>query len=462
MNKWGLRTKLLVSHVGVAVSALLTIILLVNLVMNFSFSRYQENQQQAEANALIEELSASYNASANQWAAGTFMLLSHQAMLREYTVQLYDNQHHLLWDTGQMGMPMNSGRAANETNEYLEDTGSIHKAIIKNGLQIGTIVIQGIGEASQNMNHQFVRMFNTLLWAALLVVIAGACLFSVMMAKGISRPLLQIKEIAARMVEGDLSSRVVFSGHAPGAEVEEVGHALNHLADALEQQDKLRKTLTADVAHELRTPLTTIQSHLEAFQDGIWEPAPDKLQICHDQVLRLVQLISDLENLAAVENPILQLHKETVCLNEIVQKSLHTISGLYKDKGIVVNVAQSEAVYIIGDYSRLIQVFDNLLGNAFKYTNSGSIQVAVSGNGAETKVSIKDTGTGIAPEELPLIFERFYRGEKSRNRKTGGSGIGLAIVKAVVEVHGGAITVKSELDQGTEVIVSFPEIESHL
>ena len=456
MNKWGLRAKLLVSHVGVAVSALLTIILLVNLVMNFSFNRYQESQRQGEANALIEELSASYNVSVHEWDEGTLMLLSHQAMLREYSVQLYDKQYHLLWNTRQMGMSMNSGMTANETNETLGDNGSIRKAIYKDGQQIGTVVIQGIGESSQNLNRQFLRMFNTLLWAALLVVIAGACLFSVMLAKGISRPLLQIKEIATRMIAGDLSSRIVLSGHAPGAEVEEVGLALNHLADALEQQDKLRKTLTADVAHELRTPLTTIQSHLEAFQDGIWEPTPDKLQICHDQVLRLVQLISDLENLAAVENPILQLHKENVCLNEIVHQSLHTISGLYKDKGIIVNVAESEAVYITGDYSRLIQVFDNLLSNAYKYTNSGSIQVAVSRKGTEAQVSIKDTGTGIAPEELPLIFERFYRGEKSRNRKTGGSGIGLAIVKAVVEVHGGDITVKSELNQGTEVMVSFP------
>lgn len=288
-------------------------------------------------------------------------------------------------------------------------------------------------ETSQSLDQQFLRMFNTLLWAAMILVIVGTYLFSRYMAKSISRPLLEIKDIASKMREGDLSSRVEVLNQ--NTEIDDVGRTLNHLADGLEKQDQLRKSLTADVAHELRTPLTTIQSHLEAFQDGIWEPTPDKLQVCHDQVLRLVRLISDLENLAAVENPMVQLMTEVVSLNEIVSESLNTVCSQFGQERLSADLISKSDVWITGDRSRLLQVFVNLISNAFKYTSSGSVHIEVLKENAEGVIIVSDTGMGISKDELPFIFERFYRGEKSRNRKTGGAGIGLAVVKAIVDAH---------------------------
>lgn len=241
-------------------------------------------------------------------------------------------------------------------------------------------------------------------------------------------------------------------------EIDDVGRTLNHLADGLEKQEQLRKSLTADVAHELRTPLTTIQSHLEAFQDGIWEPTPDKLQVCHDQVLRLVRLISDLENLAAVENPMVQLMTEIVSLNEIVGDSLNSVSSQFGHERLSYDLINKSDVWISGDRSRLLQVFVNLISNAFKYTSSGSVHIEVLKEKAEGVVIVSDTGMGISKDELPYIFERFYRGEKSRNRKTGGAGIGLAVVKAIVDAHAGSIHVESEIEKGTTVRVRLPLI----
>lgn len=451
MNKGGLRKKLLLSHIGVALTSLLTITILVYLVMTFAFGQYMKNQQQAEADMLINDLEASYNAEAGGWTMGSLMQISHQAMHRNYNVKIYDATNRLIWDTSKMGMMMHTSPGAG----FSEHDNVFSRNMMKNGQKIGMIEIQGIESAFASQNQEFLRLFNSLLWGALLIVIVGVSLFSVLMANSLSRPLLRIKQIATRMRTGDLSSRVALAN--PATEIDEVGLALNHLADALEHQDKLRKNLTADIAHELRTPLATIQSHIEAFQDGVWQATPDKLEVCHEQVIRLVKLIHDLEKLTAVENPMLQLQKNEVCLNEVIRDSVNTVTGQFEDKHISIDIQQDQAVFLTADYGRLVQVFVNLLNNAYKYTNEGSIRVVISEDPSYAKVTITDTGTGIAPEELPFIFERFYRGEKSRNRKTGGAGIGLAIVKAIVEAHGGSIEAASAVGQGSEFSVRLPK-----
>ncbi|WP_236330020.1 sensor histidine kinase [Paenibacillus auburnensis] len=426
-----------------ALAALLSIVLLVNIVMNVSFSQYQKNQEQAEIQSLLENLKDAYHESAGQWNPNVWMIISHQAMVNEYIVRVYDIDRQLIWDTSQMAM---------HKSQSTQDT--ITKAIVKGNHQVGALEFQSLDKTSQSLNQQFLRMFNILLWAAMFLVVAGTYLFSRYMAKSISQPLLEIKDIASRMRQGDLTSRVEVLNH--NTEIDDVGRALNHLADGLEKQEQFRKTLTADVAHELRTPIATIQSHLEAFQDGIWEPTPEKLQVCHDQALRLVRLISDLENLANAENPMIQLKTEIVSLNEIVEESLNIVSSQFWQKGLSSDLISLNNVWITGDRSRLVQVFVNLISNAYKYTSSGRIQIEVSQEKTEAVVIVSDTGMGITEEELPYIFERFYRGEKSRNRKTGGAGIGLAVVKAIVDAHSGAIYIESEIHKGTTVHVRLP------
>lgn len=449
MNKGGLRKRLLLSHMSVALCSLLFIMLLVNLVMTLSFGKYVENQQEAEAGFLLEDLKSSYTA-AGKWPTDILMSISHQAMQRNYSVNIFDAEGNEIWGTGHMGMGMEgvstSRTATKSATSY---------AIIKDGERIGTLKMQGNGGAETLLNRNFLLMFNRLSWGSLVLVLAGAYLFSRFIANGLSLPLVQIKKIAGRMREGDLGERVILSRSQ--TEIEEVGLALNYLADTLQQQEKLRKNLTADVAHELRTPLAAIQSHIEAFQDGIWEATPDKLQVCHNQVMRLVQLVSDLEKLSAAENPMIQLRRESLCLNEVIQDSILAVTGRQDKQSISLVFHEQEKVYMVGDYDRLLQVFVNLLNNAYKYTLEGRIDLGISEDSSGIIVTITDTGAGINPDELPFIFERFYRGEKSRNRKTGGAGIGLAIVKAIVEAHGGTVTVHSEINDGSEFKVYFPK-----
>jgi len=258
------------------------------------------------------------------------MDISHQAMLRHFVVRIYDEQQNLVWDSNQKSMSMHPADPTGMNPQVNGIKNAIVKTIMKDGQKIGTFEMQVIDGPFQEQDQHFLRMFNWLLWAALILVLIGVYFFSRFIATGISNPLIQIKWIAKRMREGDLSRRVRFAGNK--TEIEEVGLALNHLADVLQSQDKLRKNLTADVAHELRTPLATIQSYIEAFQDGVWEASSDKLQICHDQVVRLVQLIKDLEKLTAVGNPMIELKKERICLNEVIHDSINSVAGQFNDK----------------------------------------------------------------------------------------------------------------------------------
>ncbi|MFD3257840.1 sensor histidine kinase [Paenibacillus lentus] len=458
MNRRGLRRKLLFSHIGVSLGSLLTIMLLVYFVMSFSFGKYVQHQYEAEANTILEDLKGSYNVNSGQWRMNNLMSISHQAMLRNYDIRIYDAVGNIIWDTENMGRMMH-GSVSKGMHEKVSDSDSDHivaRDIIKNGEKIGSLEIIGIAGSFEMQNRQFLKLFNTLLGWAFVAVIAGVTMFSILMSNSLSRPLVRIKQIAVQMKKGNLSSRVPISSRQ--TEIEEVGLALNHLADSLQQQDKLRKHLTADIAHELRTPLTTIQSHIEAFQDGIWEVSSEKLEICHEQVMRLVKLIQDLESLSRVENPMVKLQRERLCLNEIIKNSVNSIKGQFEEKPIELVIKEQDQLYISGDAGRLTQVFANLLDNAYKYTNEGRISIEILEVSDQALVTITDTGSGIEPGELPNIFERFYRGDKSRDRRTGGAGIGLAIVKAIVEAHGGSISVMSKLGEGTCFTICFPKI----
>ncbi|MDN4067610.1 ATP-binding protein [Paenibacillus vini] len=458
MNSGGLRKRLLFSHLGVSLGSLLLIMIIVYVVMSFSFGRYTQNQQQTEADTIAMELESSFDQSSGGWSSVTLMTVSHQAMLRSYSIRIYDADGHLIWDTKAMGSMMQGSIETQNDDRLQNSTKVIKRDITIDHAKNGWIEIEGLSTRFETQNRQFLNRFNMLIWLAFILALAGVTFYSIYMSKSLSRPLLRIKQIANQMREGDLSSRVALGHHQ--TEIEEVGLALNHLADALEQEDRLRKNITADIAHELRTPLATIQSHIEAFQDGVWEATPDKLEICHGQVVRLVKLIQDLESLSAVENPMLKLKQEPVMLVEVIRESEKTVKAQFKAKPIDLIIQEETPIVIRGDSGRLIQVFVNLLNNAYKYTSEGSIHIRIFETADHVTVSMSDTGTGISSDELPHIFERFYRGDKSRNRRTGGAGIGLAIVKAIVEAHGGHIHAESEIDQGTRFTLHFPKYQN--
>jgi len=309
-----------------------------------------------------------------------------------------------------------------------------------------------VNSDSFNLHFELAIMQSTL-WTFLIGILVTA-LVSVLVARRITTPLIDMNKTAQQMAKGNLNVRTNIKGED---ELSDLGRSLNHLAEQLIRQELLRKSMTADVAHELRTPLTTLKSHIAAMMDGIWEPTPRRLASCFEEVERLTHLVGDLSNLTELESPHLKLQIEREDITELVGQIADAMRPLFDEKGIGFAVATHSPVYLRLDKQRMGQVITNLLSNALKFTPSGgTVSVDFQTLQHGLIVSVKDSGTGIKESELPLVFERFYRGEKSRSRKTGGAGIGLTIVKAIVEAHGGTVEIESKEGAGTVVQVFVP------
>ncbi|WP_127529339.1 sensor histidine kinase [Paenibacillus kobensis] len=316
---------------------------------------------------------------------------------------------------------------------------------------------------SQDMNvspspafdtHFEQALLQSVLWTAILGIVL-AVVISLFVAKRITAPLIQMRSVAERMAKGELSSRMEVSGKD---ELADLGHSLNDLAEQLLLQEQLRKTMTADVAHELRTPLTTLKSHMEAMIEGIWEPTPKRLESCYEEIERLRFLVGDLEQLTEVESPDFKLNIKEENINFIVNHHIEASKAAYEKKGVRLHFQIDGIVHVPLDKLRFGQIMVNLLSNSLKFTpKGGEVRVAVTEQGQSVFISVSDSGIGIHEKELAFVFERFYRTDKSRDRKSGGSGIGLTIVKKLIVAHGGTIDIRSQPSKGTLVEFRLPK-----
>ncbi len=306
--------------------------------------------------------------------------------------------------------------------------------------------------ASQNA---FVQLVNRAFAAALGISLLVAVLLSWVTARRILRPVQTLTAATRQMGQGDLSIRVAVRGKD---ELAELGQSFNQMAADLAHQEELRRHLAADVAHELLTPLTAVRGHLEAVQDGLLEPTPEVINSLHGEVMLLDKLIADLQELSLAEAGQLHLDMQPVSLVEIIMGAVTAVSPQLVARNLALTTHLPDNLPLIElDARRMGQVFRNLLGNAIKYSDpGGQLTVTAWQSGDELLVSVRDTGTGIAPEHLPYVFDRFYRADPSRARDTGGSGLGLAIVKGVVEAHHGRVWADSVLGVGSTFTISLP------
>ena len=217
--------------------------------------------------------------------------------------------------------------------------------------------------------------------------------------------------------------------------------SFNRMAENLEKIQRLRRTLMIDVAHELRTPLTNMRGYLEALNDGVLPPDPDTLALLQDETLRLVQLVEDVLALARADAATGQLQPEAVDLKAMVENTIVPFTAVLTEKSLTVNIDDSRSpATIMADPGRLARVLRNLADNAVQYAPPGTtVDVRITESHEKVRVDFANAVSDLLPEDLPYLFERFYRGEKSRSRHHGGAGIGLSIVKELVEAHGGKV-----------------------
>jgi signal transduction histidine kinase len=295
----------------------------------------------------------------------------------------------------------------------------------------------------------------------IVILIAGGVigiLAGTLVSRTLTAPLAKLAA-GAREFQKDLSKRIEVKG---STEVRQAAVAFNEMAAALQQAETQRRNLTADVAHELRTPLTVLRANLQALLDGVYPLTQEEIQSLMHQTDLLNRLVNDLHELAQAEARQLHINRQPVDLRQVVESAAQPFETMTENHQVrLICVVPPEPLIVAGDANRLQQVVNNLLQNALTHTpDGGEIEIRLDPVDGSAQIAVRDSGSGIAPEHLPHVFDRFYRADRSRTRATGGAGLGLTIVKAIVELHGGVVRASSDgiPGRGSTFIITLPLI----
>lgn len=307
----------------------------------------------------------------------------------------------------------------------------------------------------EKIGMDFSKSVNRSLLLAILVGGGLALVVTMLLSRSILRPVEAMTEAVRRMGSGDLSQRMDIQANG---EVGELARAFNAMADNLERLELLRRTMVTDVAHELRTPLSNVRGYLEAIQDEMVRPTREVIDSLYEETMLLNRLVNDLQELSLADAGKLQMKIETLYLRQIIQRAAGLAQQPALQKKLTLRTELPPVLPpVYADPERLGQILHNLFDNAIYYTpEGGEILVTAKSQGEFVEIQVQDTGSGIAAEHLPYIFERFYRADQSRSRATGGAGLGLAIVKQLVEAQGGTVSASSKIGQGTTICFSLP------
>jgi signal transduction histidine kinase len=289
--------------------------------------------------------------------------------------------------------------------------------------------------------------------AAVLIAVGVSAGLAVVLAAIVSRPLRQVADAAQRIARGDYRARVPRPGTA---ELTSLADSFNQMARSLAEQERQRRDFIANAAHELRTPLTNLQGYLEGLRDGVIAPTPEQFGSLHEEAQRLVRLSRSLDALAENDRRERALVCDDIDLAQAVRTAVEVARPAFDAKEIAVDVSAAERVVARAEADAVAQVLANLLQNASRYTpRGGRASIKVENRRSQAMITVANTGDGIPAADLPHVFERFYRVEKSRDAARGGAGIGLAIVKELVEACGGSVGADS-VDHTTRFWVCLP------
>lgn len=280
-----------------------------------------------------------------------------------------------------------------------------------------------------------------LVWASL-AALGLAFILSYHLTRRVLRPLLQMTNITKEVAAGKFSLRAEVTTRD---EVGQLGLAFNRMADSLEQVERLRKTMVADVAHELRTPLTNLRGYLEALNDKVIPPSSETFSMLQEENLRLVHLVDNLQQLARADAARAYLKREEIVISDLITQMVELHLPNFRRKEIMIETHYPESELLVtADRDKLLQALQSLIENCWKYTpTKGQVLISVDLDPAGVKIDFQNSGPGILKEDLPYIFERFFRADRSRSRDAGGAGIGLAITRELIEAHGGHVGAES-------------------
>jgi len=328
--------------------------------------------------------------------------------------------------------------------------------VVVNGETVGTVIASGEPPQLAPQEERYLERTNRALFYAAGGAALVALVLGILLARGLTGPLRELTEAIRALAKGELGQQVPVRSQD---EIGELAAAFNQMSAELERLIAQRQQMTADIAHDLRTPLTVIGGYVESMQDGVLEATPDRLETIYKEVQHLQRLVNDLRTLSLAEAGQLSLNQIPIAPQTLLAEVADAYQLAAKQKGIKLTLLDaSDVPEILVDPDRMMQVLANLVGNALRHTpNGGEIQLKANQTQKWVDLIVVDDGEGIAPEVLPHIFDRFYRGDQARQEREGESGLGLAIAQSIIQMHQGELQANSEgIGKGSTFTIRLP------
>lgn len=328
--------------------------------------------------------------------------------------------------------------------------------VLPDGEKVGTVRLWVYGsEALMRQPDQEFRdnSYRAMFIAGGVAIVLASCI-GFLFARNLVSPINRIMKTARAIGDGDLSARTKLTGED---EVARLGETFDVMAESVEKDRDLERRLTTDVAHELRTPLMAIQATVEAMIDGVYEADEERLVTVNSEIQRLSRLVNALLKLSRLENRAEPMKEEVVNVGDLIAGIIATHEMFVSDSGLTLEYDAQPDVMVVGDADMIRQATANLISNAVRYTpEGGHITVSVQKGDIMASIAVRDTGIGLTKEEARMVFSRFWRADAGRNRESGGLGVGLAVVKEIVDRHGGWVQVEGEKDKGACFTIHIP------
>ena len=428
------------------------------------FADYVRERQESELEEYSTDLENLYQQNGT-WEENSQAIqrVGRNALQQSVIVRIFDEDGQLLWSPS----ASEEEDAKNKVQDHLlhmeQMVGGMESDYVQSRCplydgteEIGMMEIQSVGPyAYTEHDALFISDMESKLVLVAFFSLLIPLFFALLVAKKLSSPIVTINDFTKEIAKGRYSN---LSLEETGIrEIDDLLVSVNDLSLQLQHQQKIRNRLSSDIAHEIRTPLTTLKGNIEAMIDGVWEISEERLYRCYEEVSRITRLIGEIDRINELESQESQLQKTTFDLTELAQQIVDNFQPMLVENKLNCSVS-GDRVFISADRDKIHQVLTNLLANAIKFTPSGGrIDLYVSQSKGTTSFRIIDNGQGIPPDEVGQIFERFYMAEPSRNSKLGGQGIGLSIVKGIVNAHQGTISVDSIYGKGTTFTINLPK-----
>ena len=458
-----INSKLIISFTLIMIATILSIKLFVNTIFKDSFEKYVDDSNKVEVNHLIEfDLKNLYTN--ESWNTEFIENLGIEAIRKGIAIEIYDKNDNKVWsvfedekvlsDKTLNDISKNMKSIEKQWDNYFEEL-KVDINDDEGNILVGYAYIGHYASTYYMENDvEFFNAINRIIIIIGVISISSIIMISIIISRSIAKPISKVSKMTKYIGEGNYKNKLNYKSNI--MEIDDLINSINKLSNELNDQENLRKQLTGDIAHELRTPLTSIKGHLDAIIVGIWEPTNERLNSINEEVKRITNLVDELRKLAKFDSGKDNLNKEIVNLKNYIKSIAYNYEGKALEKNIVIKY-QLENVEALIDKEKFAQVIINILSNAIKYNNGNNeIYIKVFKKNNSINISIKDSGIGIPKSEYKNIFERFYRLDKSRGANEKGAGVGLTIAKSIVNAHGGEIEVYSEINKGSEFIISLP------